>query len=100
MGFIETLCADCGKCLETLPKQRHSPPKASTESIIPDAHPAAIAGINATMARWSDMANPMTVAEVWDAVRRDKMFYDNSGGGVTVSGGEPLLWSKFVRELV
>ena len=41
----------------------------------------------------------MTVAEVWDAVRRDKMFYDNSGGGITVSGGEPLLWSKFVREL-
>ncbi len=51
------------------------------------------------MAHSSDMANPMTVAEVWDAVRRDKMFYDNSGGGVTVSGGEPLLWSKFVREL-
>jgi pyruvate formate lyase activating enzyme len=41
----------------------------------------------------------MTVAAVWDAVRRDKMFYDNSGGGVTVSGGEPLLWSKFIREL-
>ena len=41
----------------------------------------------------------MTVAEVWDAVRRDKMFYDSSGGGITASGGEPLLWSKFVREL-
>jgi pyruvate formate lyase activating enzyme len=41
----------------------------------------------------------MTVAEVWDAVRRDKMFYENSGGGVTVSGGEPLLWAKFIREL-
>jgi pyruvate formate lyase activating enzyme len=41
----------------------------------------------------------MTVAEVFDAVRRDKIFYENSGGGVTVSGGEPLLWAKFVREL-
>ena len=41
----------------------------------------------------------MTVAEVWDAVRRDKMFYDDSGGGVTVSGGEPLLRPEFVREL-
>jgi pyruvate formate lyase activating enzyme len=41
----------------------------------------------------------MTVAEVWDSVRRDKMFYDSSGGGVTVSGGEPLIWAKFVREL-
>ena len=41
----------------------------------------------------------MTVDEVWDAVRRDKMFYDESNGGVTVSGGEPLLHSVFVREL-
>jgi pyruvate formate lyase activating enzyme len=41
----------------------------------------------------------MTLAEVWDAVRRDRMFYESSGGGVTVSGGEPLLWSGFVRGL-
>jgi len=32
-------------------------------------------------------------------VRRDKMFYESSRGGVTVSGGEPLLRARFVREL-
>jgi pyruvate formate lyase activating enzyme len=41
----------------------------------------------------------MTVEETWNAVKRDKMFYDTSGGGVTVSGGEPLLNSGFVRRL-
>jgi pyruvate formate lyase activating enzyme len=41
----------------------------------------------------------MTITEVWDAVRRDKIFYETSGGGVTVSGGEPLLQPKFIREL-
>jgi pyruvate formate lyase activating enzyme len=41
----------------------------------------------------------MTVDEVWDEVRRDKIFYDTSGGGVTVSGGEPLLHPDFVRGL-
>jgi pyruvate formate lyase activating enzyme len=41
----------------------------------------------------------MTLTEVWNEVRRDKMFYDSSGGGVTASGGEPLLWAGFVREL-
>jgi pyruvate formate lyase activating enzyme len=40
-----------------------------------------------------------TVADVWDVVRRDKIFYESSGGGVTVSGGEPLLRAEFVREL-
>ena len=41
----------------------------------------------------------MTAEEVFDKVRRDKMFYDTSGGGVTVSGGEPLTHADFVAEL-
>ena len=41
----------------------------------------------------------MTVEEVFDQVRRDKIFYDSSGGGVTVSGGEPLTHADFVAEL-
>ena len=40
-----------------------------------------------------------TVADVLEEVLRDKPFYDNSGGGLTVSGGEPLLRWEFVREL-
>lgn len=32
-------------------------------------------------------------------IRKDQGFYDRSGGGVTVSGGEPLLQSDFVLEL-
>ena len=42
----------------------------------------------------------MTVEEVMDEVRKDKPFYDNSGGGLTVSGGEPLAHFEFTRELL
>ena len=41
----------------------------------------------------------MTVDECMEVIRRDKGFYESSGGGVTVSGGEPLLQSNFVAEL-
>ncbi len=41
----------------------------------------------------------MSVEECMIVIRKDKGFYDRSGGGVTVSGGEPLLQSGFVREL-
>lgn len=41
----------------------------------------------------------MTVEECLKIVLRDRGYYERSGGGVTVSGGEPLLQSAFVREL-
>lgn len=36
-----------------------------------------------------------TVDQVVEEVLRDKPFYDNSGGGITLSGGEPLLQFDF-----
>ena len=42
----------------------------------------------------------MSVAEVVDAVVRDKPFYDNSGGGVTLSGGEPTMQRDFLLQLL
>ncbi|MCX5998793.1 MAG: glycyl-radical enzyme activating protein [Chloroflexi bacterium] len=41
----------------------------------------------------------MTAEEVFDEVRRDKPFYDGSGGGLTVTGGEPLHQASFLRAL-
>lgn len=41
----------------------------------------------------------MTVDEAMKEIRRDKGYYDRSGGGVTVSGGEPLLQAEFVRDV-
>jgi pyruvate formate lyase activating enzyme len=42
----------------------------------------------------------MTVAEVMAEVERDTPFYDQSGGGVTFSGGEPLGQRLFLAELL
>jgi pyruvate formate lyase activating enzyme len=38
----------------------------------------------------------MTMAEVIAAAERDRPFYDESGGGVTFSGGEPLAQPEFL----
>ena len=42
----------------------------------------------------------MSVAEVVAEAMRDQPFYEASGGGVTISGGEPLFQPKFTAELL
>lgn len=42
---------------------------------------------------------PMTAKQVYDRIVKDLPFYQNSGGGVTFSGGEPLLQADFVADV-
>jgi pyruvate formate lyase activating enzyme len=42
----------------------------------------------------------MTVAEVLAEVEQDRPFYDESGGGMTLSGGEPTSQPEFSRRLL
>ncbi len=42
----------------------------------------------------------ITVTELMEEVKKDRVFYDESGGGVTVSGGEPLMQPRFLEEFL
>ena len=48
----------------------------------------------------SRVGREMKVGEIVDVVMKDKPFYDTSGGGVTLSGGEPALFMDFTAELL
>lgn len=43
---------------------------------------------------------PMSAQDVIREVLKDKIFYDNSGGGITLSGGEPMLQFDFAYEIL
>ncbi len=99
VGFIEKLCTGCERCLKT----------CRYHAIVPDKNVYRIDKAKCTncgecvetcyydaLVRYGE---EKTSDEVFDAVRKDKMFYQKSGGGVTVSGGEPLLHAAFVREV-
>lgn len=46
------------------------------------------------------VARRMSVDEVMSIVEQDKGFYDNTGGGLTISGGEALMHAEFVGALI
>lgn len=46
------------------------------------------------------MGRPMSVEEVLSEVKKDYLFYLESHGGVTFSGGEPYLHADYLRQLV
>jgi pyruvate formate lyase activating enzyme len=42
----------------------------------------------------------MSVSEIMDIIEKEKIFFDQSGGGVTFSGGEPLVHPEILIELL
>jgi pyruvate formate lyase activating enzyme len=48
----------------------------------------------------SQVGKKMTFEDIVQTVLRDKPFFENSGGGVTLSGGEPTLFMEFTSMLL
>ena len=43
---------------------------------------------------------PITVLDLFEKVKKNSLLFRNSGGGVTLSGGEPLAHADFIREFL
>ena len=99
IGYIKTLCTECGACFDACPHgaiRREEGVHRIDYSLCDACGECVECCSYGALVRYGESR---TVEDVWDAVRRDKMFYDSSGGGVTASGGEPLLKAAFVRRL-
>ncbi|MDA3884972.1 MAG: glycyl-radical enzyme activating protein [Candidatus Delongbacteria bacterium] len=46
------------------------------------------------------IGNEITVEELFSEIEKDKGYYETSNGGVTFSGGEPLMQSEFIYEIL
>ncbi|MDR1822179.1 MAG: glycyl-radical enzyme activating protein [Oscillospiraceae bacterium] len=98
LGFLEALCRECGKCGDACGHGAVTPQAGRIDRTrCARCFSCADACFYGALVRYGER---MTSAEVLEKVKRDKMFYDSSGGGVTFSGGEPLMRADFVAEVL
>jgi len=100
LAFYENICIKCGGCVQICPAgaQELSDDKrvihwercdncGECAKVCP---PMALRMIG----RW------ISPEDVFGEVEKDKSFYQNSGGGVTLSGGEPTFQLRFIGDLI
>lgn len=96
--WIESKCEGCGKCIEICPNEAII---AGEAVLVTDPKKCRTCGtcVDACLQNAREISGKdITVAQALDTVRRDRIFYSKSGGGVTLSGGEACLQWEFARE--
>ncbi len=99
ISYSKNLCISCGECMKACPVDAV---KLHREESILDREVCIKAGECAEVCPTNALeivGKEMTVDEVVKEIEKDKVFYQESGGGVTFSGGEPLMQWEFVYEI-
>ncbi len=102
------LCRQCGRCFSVCPQGAIQPPiepgiaeneyyyKIDVSKCDRCMKCVEVCPFNAL----TKVGDLMSVEEVLDEVERDMLFYSNSGGGMTITGGEPTTVPEFTLELL
>jgi len=99
LSFVADKCVDCGACFTVCPTvhiRENNEHKLKRENCKRCFDCVKTCTVNAL----EQVGYKTTVDEIMDAVLRDKRYYDSSGGGVTLSGGEPMVQFEFAEAIL
>jgi pyruvate formate lyase activating enzyme len=98
--FISGKCIGCGRCVQGCVSKAIS---LVNGRAVTDNARCTLCGscIRSCIAQARVISGRLVTAdEILEEVEKDIVFYDQSGGGVTFSGGEPLMQPQFLIELL
>ncbi len=98
--YTANKCIGCGECVRICPMQACELTQAG---IVTDENLCIGCGqcAQACPALATEMSGRYeTVGDLLDVIEQERPFFDQSGGGVTFSGGEPLLYPEFLTEIL
>lgn len=98
--FYPQKCVGCGKCFQLCPNGCH---RMEDSSRVFDRTRCVRCGACAAQC-WAGAlvmtGRCVSAQEVVEEIAKDALFYENSGGGATFSGGEPLRQPDFLLEML
>jgi pyruvate formate lyase activating enzyme len=98
--FFPERCIACGSCVSACPHSAHAL-EDGLHTFLRDRCEGTGACVETCFAQALQMnGRHMTPDEVLNEVIADRPFYESSGGGVTLSGGEPTLNSEFALAIL
>lgn len=103
MSFFPDQCIGCKNCVEACPYGALDGGLKADRRICEQCHTRehAFACTEKCYVKCRKITGEtMTVRQVYDLVKRDVPFYEASGGGVTLSGGEPMAQPEFAYALL
>ena len=98
--FAEEKCTGCGKCVQVCPEKAirmHGKASQTDRRLCKSTGLCVDACPNEARAVIGRRA---TADEVFKEIAADSLFYQESGGGVTLSGGEPLAQPEFATSIL
>ncbi len=99
--FYRDRCICCGRCVAVCPAGAIA--MDSAVGITTDASKCTACGrcVDACLVEAREKAGEeRSVDDVMEILERDRAYYENSGGGVTITGGEPLAQPEFAAALL
>jgi pyruvate formate lyase activating enzyme len=99
--FLSETCIGCGHCVEVCPEKATIYTSDGVIARLAERciHCASCVPVCPSQARLV-YGEPMSVEEVFEEIYKDLPFYRRSQGGITISGGEPLMQKEFTRNVL
>ena len=100
LRFLAHKCVSCEKCSEKCGSNVHSFENGVHKVDFSRCTACGACAEGCITGALEILGKEMTAREVMETVLRDKAYYEASGGGLTVSGGEPTFQPEFLLELL
>jgi pyruvate formate lyase activating enzyme len=93
-------CIACGQCVQACPEKAIQPREDGISILWPRCTACGACVTVCPGGALELVGKKMTVSQVMQEISKDILFYDQSGGGVTFCGGEPLAQPEFLVALL